>query len=445
MTNNINNKFSIGFELKDYRAIKEANILLSGITVVAGENGCGKSTLSQILYYIFKISTSYEHLVVRHIQEELKELIFFILSIYPLQIPEREKEILQSSFFNTEDFHEKISLEEFKKATMLALKEIQHLDILDKSDENAVHTFSKRFKLILQSISMEFIPADKLKEGDASTTRLLDLITQFANQKFNEALQLIKSRSGLPLRKELTRQFHSEILPQKLEVKEIDQPLFSLDNDSLSLAYGTSNALYIDTPMLLGEKSEQRPHWNEINSLLKNKHYSANNNSVVKIIRETILKGDVSYNDDVSSPYFLNFHRSDGKIFNLLDCATGIKSFAIIQMLLKLGHISSKTLLVFDEPESHLHPQWIVEYARMIVLMHRYVGTKFFIATHNPDFISAIRYIAEKESILESVNFYLAEKDSQLEQYSYKHTATDIEPLFASFNRALDYIEKYGV
>lgn len=127
-----------------------------------------------------------------------------------------------------------------------------------------------------------------------------------------------------------------------------------------------------------------------------------------------------------------------------MDCATGIKSFSIVQMLLKLGHISSKTLLVFDEPEAHLHPQWVVEYARMIVLIHKYIGTKFFIATHNPDFVSAIRHIAEKEKMLDAVNFYLAQCEEGMYQYTYRHLGNDIEPIFKSFNLALDRIEEHG-
>ena len=72
--------------------------------------------------------------------------------------------------------------------------------------------------------------------------------------------------------------------------------------------------------------------------------------------------------------------------------------------------MTDKTLLIIDEPESNLHPQWIIEYARIIVMLNKELGVKFFLATHNPDMVSAIRYISEKEKTLEKVNFYLAEK-----------------------------------
>lgn len=76
-----NNGFSIELVLKDFRAIKEAQVLLDGITVVAGENGSGKSTLSQILYYFFKTSTSYNQLVARRFWDAMDDVIS-LLSAY---------------------------------------------------------------------------------------------------------------------------------------------------------------------------------------------------------------------------------------------------------------------------------------------------------------------------------------------------------------------------
>ena len=40
------------YNLQNFHAIEKAEITIEGITVLAGENGCGKSTLSKWLYYI---------------------------------------------------------------------------------------------------------------------------------------------------------------------------------------------------------------------------------------------------------------------------------------------------------------------------------------------------------------------------------------------------------
>lgn len=43
------------FKIENYHAIGHADIDIDGITVIAGGNGCGKSTLSRWLYYILNI------------------------------------------------------------------------------------------------------------------------------------------------------------------------------------------------------------------------------------------------------------------------------------------------------------------------------------------------------------------------------------------------------
>ena len=114
-------------------------------------------------------------------------------------------------------------------------------------------------------------------------------------------------------------------------------------------------------------------------------------------------------------------------------------------MLLNNGSINKNTLLIIDEPEAHLHPQWIVEYARLIVLMHKHIGTKFFLASHSTDFVSAIKYIATKENCLESLSYYLSEEDKDNPYtYNYRSLNTDIEPIFESFNKSFSLIEEYG-
>ena len=58
--------------IKNYRAIKQADIQLSGITVVSGVNGCGKSTISKLLYYMYRNANRYEDIILEYINEHLE-------------------------------------------------------------------------------------------------------------------------------------------------------------------------------------------------------------------------------------------------------------------------------------------------------------------------------------------------------------------------------------
>ena len=131
--------------------------------------------------------------------------------------------------------------------------------------------------------------------------------------------------------------------------------------------------------------------------------------------------------------------------FRLTEVATGFKTFSYLQRLLENGYLNEETLLMIDEPEAHLHPQWIVEFARMLVLLHKVLGLKIMVASHNPDMVSAIHDIANKEGILDHTCFYVArQSDTNRHAFSYEALGHEIGEIFESFNIAIDRIREYG-
>lgn len=77
-------------------------------------------------------------------------------------------------------------------------------------------------------------------------------------------------------------------------------------------------------------------------------------------------------------------------------------------------------------------------------MINKIVGVKFFVSSHNPDLVNAIRQISEKENTLDTLSFYLAEKQRDSFEYVYKYLGTEINEIFKSFNIALERIEMYG-
>lgn len=132
-------------------------------------------------------------------------------------------------------------------------------------------------------------------------------------------------------------------------------------------------------------------------------------------------------------------------ISRIKDTATGFKTFAYLQRLLENGYLNEHSLLLIDEPEAHLHPQWIVEYARLLVLLNKELGLKIMIASHNPDMVEAIRQISSREGVAENTNFYVAKEDKENPlRFNYEYLGQDVSEIFESFNVALDRIELYG-
>ena len=58
--------------IHNFRAIKSAEIALKGITVVSGINGCGKSTMSKLLYYIFHNANAFGEIAADSVRRSIE-------------------------------------------------------------------------------------------------------------------------------------------------------------------------------------------------------------------------------------------------------------------------------------------------------------------------------------------------------------------------------------
>ena len=61
----------VELSVENFKAVKKADIALNGITVVSGINGCGKSSLSQLLYYSFYYANHFNEIVDSVLNDEL--------------------------------------------------------------------------------------------------------------------------------------------------------------------------------------------------------------------------------------------------------------------------------------------------------------------------------------------------------------------------------------
>ena len=61
--------------VRDYHAIKEAEIKIDGITVLSGINGCGKSTLSKWLYYVVNGAKEFDNFLYADYKEKISRII----------------------------------------------------------------------------------------------------------------------------------------------------------------------------------------------------------------------------------------------------------------------------------------------------------------------------------------------------------------------------------
>lgn len=432
----------INIEIDSIGAINNANIILDGITVIAGENGSGKSTVSKFAYQLFQTSIEFDKIVDSKLRDKITQ-VYQVLDPLTMEL----------SYFLSKDEYLKI-----RSSFRRFLRNKRQLSLFGEDDDV--------FVVIEYLIELFSDPERELKDS-RHLDRIRVLLREFLDEKneINDDIVHLLATLKLTISEYLKNSSEDKesrpisILNEKIHDAFIDFEDFLLSKSYNVTEYGVSiidreegkvlpihsihKTAYIDTPMIIGlDMFSGRNHWDDINELISYKG-NRTDNKLDSVFKKDILKGDVDVEDSEFMKSF-RYKRNDGEEFDLLECATGLKSFSILQLLYKNGFFSKQTLLIIDEPEVHLHPQWVVEYARLIVLLNKYIGVKFLIASHHPDMISAIKYISEKEEVASSLNFYLAEKLPNTFVYDYKHLGSSIDDIFSSFNIALDRIDLYG-
>lgn len=431
----------IDLDIKNFRAIRKANIEINGITVVAGVNGCGKSTISKLLYCVFKVANDFDHAVSKEAFNKLQNFQNSILFLLGSMRINTQLLISLTSRFSELNLDQNNSLLKEKNIldfltwTKEKINDIK--DIQQNQIERAATIFNDIFKNE-KKIRDDLNQLSSAKNWIAFIA-ILEKYIRNLYEKLNKD-RVIKPR--LYLDRELREIFNTRETPEFLEVVEHSQSIISTQNRTIQNPFSISNVIYIDTPMLLG--NFEVSHWKEVNSKLSSQDNISNvlDNTIENLLVSDILNGNatIEYNQELK--YFV-FRTKQGVELDLKDCATGIKSFAIINFLIKNKSINDKTLLILDEPEAHLHPQWVVEYGKMLTLINKHIGTKIFVATHSPDMIQSLKYIPKKEGIERNVRFYIAKQESNL-QFNFENLGEDISEIFNSFNISYDKLEQYG-
>ena len=88
--------------------------------------------------------------------------------------------------------------------------------------------------------------------------------------------------------------------------------------------------------------------------------------------------------------------------------STGLKAFLILKQILLNGKLHDKDVIVLDEPEIHLHPEWQLLYAKVIVLLQKKFNFHIIVTTHSAHFMEALELYSKKYEISERCNYYLA-------------------------------------
>ena len=381
------------FEIDNIGKIKNAQIEMQGITVLAGNNSTGKSTFGKALYCIFN-------------------------AFY-----ESDSEIKKERKRNIEDIFIR-----YRRYPYLRLKQKHILDVIVDMASNAVTDLPKEIKIIIQdAIEQNIIRLDEADDVLDELAKKIASYTEISNEQYQKAI----------LERYLAAEFDGQIthinMPQQpgkisLSFKNGQVHLTTEVDKNECVGYTdevgiVNRAFYVDTPFVMDFTSQPgiRSLYGEYNHRHRISEHlistGSRNISEDVIGKERLKSVLASINLAVSGDFspmesggLRDFgFRENGLNFplELTNVSAGMKVFLIIKRLLEKGEIKERDVLILDEPEIHLHPEWQIIFAETLVLLQKEFELTILLTTHSPYFLHAIEVYSEKQGISDRCRYYL--------------------------------------
>ena len=411
--------------------LANTEITIDGITVIAGKNGTGKSTIGKALYSIF--SGFYDY------KERIIELRNYLIM--------REIRKQTSSFFLMQIDQNKLNL---------------FFHSLHQNKSNFINNKSKLKEAIIsfvgENVSEEYMDFDEASSFERSINdEMLDGISSILLIEESDLLEYILDGSfetefNGQVKKISKEDKYAKVsigIKDKTTSVEIDgDGNFSIDNPILL----TKKIVYIDDPYIIDSlhrnnvfrlpRYEYLNHTDDLIDLLdSNSPDSILVDDSLDIINEHLKKiGQVNIVRE-RNRYLYNFANSEEKI-NIKNASTGLKAFLIIKLLIERGALQKNGTIILDEPETHLHPDWQIIFAELIVLLNKYLGMHILINSHSPYFVRAIEVYSSKHRVASKCKYYLAYDNEKSGLAEVKDVSDSVNEIYSTLSSAFDILEQ---
>ena len=414
--------------LKNIGKIGTASVEINGITVIAGENNTGKSTVGRALFAVFNsfcnVQKQIENERVDSIDNLLNRMYVNIGSKFIL--PSNNREIAKTIVSHIDEYRQ-TDLHDMQKNIIDLFS--QYNDVKKETfDEKVVDDTVFRIKDVLDVSDIDFLKSVLERRLDA---------------EFNEQVCNIFSEDNGEIK--------LQIKDTAITVSITNEGNIDVQNyDNISLH---TEVVYIDDPFVL---DDLREFYRYISGrLLDHRHHLQRKlfwpDSEANVFDEILAKdklnsiyekiASVCNGDVIRGKRSAMGYQKKGsdKVLNVRNLSTGLKTFVILKILLTSGVIEHNGTIILDEPEIHLHPEWQLLFAELIVLIQKEFGVHILLNTHSPYFLNAIEVYAAKYGIDDKCKYYLT---SSKDDISAVEDVTDnIESIYSKLARPLQDLE----
>lgn len=374
--------------IRNVGKLKEADVEINGITVITGENDTGKSTVGKVLWSVFnsffEIKKQIRTDKISSILEELRRVS---------SIQDIRNNLVHSSIVEYD-----LDLNDFLKQLekkLEVLNDVRGLDDESKDElKDTLEKIKKRINLSDDEIMKKITQINFNKEFNSQINNLNFLEEGNIDLKIkNKNINLIISNDKIQIKDFFSLYENVMLLDNPRIIDNLAENIILSANKIFSIIENLHNSKFIS--MLRNDKSST-----VTDNILNEEKLFEIEEKLNKIVDGKFLKKDFGV-------YF--YRNKSGKEINIKNLSTGFKVFSIIKLLIQNNQLRENGTIILDEPEIHLHPEWQLKFAELIVLLQKEFSMHILLTTHSPYFVSAIEVFSEKYKIDDKCKYYVAE------------------------------------
>lgn len=436
-------------KIKNIGKIKEAHIEIQGITVIAGENNTGKSTVGKVLFALCSGLYNIDTRIMEAKKEAIREFI--------RAIDTQQFSFSDPIFFYFDIYNPKLMDPLF---AVLTAPNQDKDKVIQQGAEMLWNDIPEKFKSGIQPDDVVPIVRSVYETANIPTENLFKEILQesFQNEFQGQINNIFSVETGS--------------ITLQLEQKQIQCDF--LDNEiqfpgQINIFRFPTDVIYIDDPYILDDNpsgidfllfNSRPPNLDVLfNSLLPHKKHlllqllkKADRPLISRYKSKEKQKNVLEKINSIVSGSFIESSgmieyqdRYSGKTLKVYNLSTGIKAFAFLKTIITNGYIEEKCTLILDEPEIHLHPEWQLIFAEILVLLQREYKLHILLTTHSPYFLNAIEVYSKKHKIDNKCKYYLAENDLN-NMAEFTDVTDKLEALYRQLSKPFQKLEnlEYG-
>ena len=367
-------------------AIKAAKIECNSVTIITGKNGSGKSTFGKAVFSLVSgIQNSiryYDYNFIRHVQTALKE---------ELRIP-----------------YSNFSLAAYIGGANRFTSLLRKAPLKNKSVEAYFEDLIKAAEGI--DIASPYMTAKDnsfSNSGEDFQSYLAHRLSSFEAEYYDEAYRLKQLERCV--KNEFNEVFIGQVTTNHL--KDIES-LVSLESEFIRLSFSYSNSRldFSDGDLRNVYETYFISDGNVLDELDAEKSIASRASSKETIttrpndhLKDFVRKQPYNPKQELAEAFEIinrvypyDIYIRNGRTFTsnngiaISNEASGRKIFALLKYMLLNGAINKQSILVFDEPENHLHPEWQLLFCKLIKLISERTGAKMICITHSPTLLFAM-------------------------------------------------------